>query len=109
MAKRKGQEGQIKRLLKVLPTALLVMIICVGVLLGVLIETGRLSLSDVQQTMGFTQKESQAAGDTIPEAAKEFLLMRAKKNTAARLSLLSETRVSSGLITSSPLTPTPTT
>lgn len=72
MAKRKGQEGQIKRLLKILPTAILVMIICVGVLLGVLIETGRLSLSDVQQTMGFAPSESTAAKDTIPEAAKDF-------------------------------------
>lgn len=72
MAKRKGQEGQIKRLLKILPTAILVMIICVGVLIGVLIETGRLSLSDVQQTMGFATSESTAAKDTIPEAAKAF-------------------------------------
>lgn len=72
MAKRKRQEGQIKRLLKILPTALLVMIICVGVCLGVLIETGRLSLSDVQQTMGFVPKESTASADTVPDAAKAF-------------------------------------
>lgn len=71
MAKGKGQAWALKRLLKILPTALLVMIMCVGICLGVLIETGLVSLTGVQQALGFTPAEK-AAADNIPKAAEKF-------------------------------------
>lgn len=71
MAKGKRQTGSVKRLLKILPSALLIMVICVGICLGVLIETGRVSLTDVQQTIGFTET-APPSGENIPEEAKDF-------------------------------------
>lgn len=71
MAKGKRQTGSVKRLLKILPTALLIMVICVGICLGVLIETGWVSLTDVQQAIGFTLPDI-PGGEAVPEEARDF-------------------------------------
>lgn len=70
MAKGK-KTGSVSRLLKILPTALLIMVMCVGVCLGVLIETGWMSLSDVQQAIGFTLPDLPDGGN-VPDEARAF-------------------------------------
>lgn len=71
MAKRKKQTGSVKKLLKMLPAALLIMLMCVGVCLGALIETGLVSLTGVQQAIGIAPAENTAVSD-IPEEAQSF-------------------------------------
>ena len=71
MAKRKNRTGALTKLLKMLPTALLVMLMCVGICLGALIETGLVSLTGVQQAIGFAPSETPEGAD-IPDEAKSF-------------------------------------
>ncbi|MCI7767437.1 MAG: MBL fold metallo-hydrolase [Oscillospiraceae bacterium] len=74
MAKRKKQTGSVKKLLKMLPAALLIMLMCVGICLGALIETGLVSLTGVQQAIGIAPAETTdtPTGSDIPEEAKAF-------------------------------------
>ena len=48
MAKRRSaEEKALKRLLKMLPASVIILIICVGICFGALVETGVIKLSDV--------------------------------------------------------------
>lgn len=75
MAKRRSaEEKALKRLLKMLPASVIILIICVGICFGALVETGVIKLSDVQNALGFTvfDKPSQSSGGNIPDSAKDF-------------------------------------
>lgn len=73
MAKRKqAHEKTLKKLLRLLPSCIIVLIICVGICFGALIETGIISLSDVQSALGFTVFDKGYANEGIPETAKDF-------------------------------------
>lgn len=73
MAKRRTtEEKALKKLLKLLPSCIVVLIVCVGLCFGALIETGIISLSDVQSALGFTVFDEEASGTVIPENAKDF-------------------------------------
>lgn len=67
MAKRKKQKKQaLSKLIKALPTCLLIMIISVGVCLGVMIEAGILRIDKVQDALGFTVFQS-SSDSSLPD------------------------------------------
>ncbi|MGN0641924.1 MAG: ComEC/Rec2 family competence protein [Huintestinicola sp.] len=72
------KEGSaLKKIASALPGWVLICIIAVGILFGTLVETGVLSLSQVQETLGFTVFDSLSENDDssvsyIPAEAKRF-------------------------------------
>lgn len=79
MAKRRStEEKALKRLLKMLPASVIILIICVGICFGALVETGVIKLSDVQNALGFTvfDKPSQSSGGEYPRQRKGFRSVR---------------------------------
>ncbi len=73
MAKRKKKQTQpLKFLLKALPQWILVMIMCVGLCFGVLVECGIIRLSDIQNALGVQVFDRQSDTSALPEEAKTF-------------------------------------
>lgn len=74
MAKRKSSEERaLKRLLKALPGWLVVMIICVGVCFGALVESGIIRLDDISERLDTTVFDSSESGaSNLTDAAKRF-------------------------------------
>ncbi len=71
MAKRKQpSERLIKALIKALPKWFTVMVLCLGVLFGVLIEGGFITLEQVQQALGY--KVFDSGSSSVPESSRSF-------------------------------------
>lgn len=69
--KNSGASKTVKELIKAIFGAVPVMILCLGILTGVLIESGTVSLEDIRQTFGFTVPAA-GSGETPSEYAGEL-------------------------------------
>lgn len=71
MAKRKRKTEPITKLLRILPTAITIMLLCAGICLGALMETGLVSLTEVRDSLGIAPVQS-GTGENVPEKARDF-------------------------------------
>lgn len=75
--KKRSDQALFFKLLKALPGFAVILVICLGVLLGALIETGVVTLSDVQDRLGFSvfsgsENDAGVSSGDMPEEALKF-------------------------------------